>query len=98
MKSGFLHLKKRMENERPKTYFETPAIDDVMIDPETGIASPLEVDCELDEPRWSVVSFDKVEAGGLTYAQASVLMNELDSRGVAGLCTVTDDAAAGLPR
>lgn len=98
MKSGFLHLKKRMENERPKNYFDPHGIADVMIDPETGNASPLESDCELDEPRWSVLSFEKQEAGGLTYAQASALMDELDSHGVAGLCTVTDEAAARLPR
>ncbi len=94
MKSGFLHLKKRMENEGPQNYFETTAIRDVMIDPETGDVSPFEFACELDEPRWSVVSFDKLEAGGLTYAQAFALMNELNLHGVAGLCTVTDEAAS----
>ena len=97
MKSGFLHLKNRMENERPNNYFESHSIADAGVDPETGNASPLGFDCELDEPSWSVVSFDKHEAGGLTYAQASALMKELDSRGVAGLCTVTDEAATRLP-
>ncbi len=94
MRSGFLHLKKKVENERPKNFFEITAIRDVMIDPETGRVSPFEYDCELDEPRWSVVSFDKIEAGGLTYAQASALMNELNFQGVSGLCTVTDEAAS----
>lgn len=54
------------------------------------------VKCELDEPSWSVVSFDKCEANGLTYAQAAVLMAELDFHGVAGLCIVTDEAAANV--
>ena len=96
MKSGFLHLKKRMENEGPKNYFDTPTVADVMINPETGTASPLDFDCELDEPRWSVVSFEKLEAGGLTYAQASALRTELDDRGIAGLCIVSDEATSRL--
>ncbi len=52
-----------------------------------------EYESELDERRWSVVSFDKREAASLTYAQASAFMAELDLRKVAGLCIVTDDAA-----
>ncbi len=96
MKSGFLHLKKKMENERPENYFETHAIQDVMIDPETGDILPLECDCELDEPCWAVVSFDKIEAGGLVHAQASELINELDSQGVTGLCIITDEAASRM--
>lgn len=51
---------------------------------------------ELDEPRWSVVSFDKHEAGGLTYSEAMKLMADLDSDGVSGLCIVTDRAAARI--
>lgn len=47
---------------------------------------------ELDEKRWSVVSFDRREAGSLTYAQAVRSMSELDQNGVAGLCIVTDEA------
>ena len=52
-----------------------------------------ECESELDEPRWAVVSFDKSEAASLTYEEASDLMAELDSKGVAGLCIVTNDAA-----
>jgi len=55
-----------------------------------------ETSCELDEPRWSVVSFDRREGAGLTYVQAIELLNELDSRKVAGLCIVTDRAAARM--
>ncbi len=98
MKSGFLHLKKKVENERPENYFETHDIQDVMLDPQTGVVLPLEFDCELDEPRWSVVSFDKMEAGGLSYTQASALMRELDSHGVTGLCVITDEAASRMRR
>jgi hypothetical protein len=49
---------------------------------------------ELDLPQWSVVSFDKCEAAGLTYDAASNLMSEKDTAGVYGLCIVTDEAAA----
>jgi hypothetical protein len=48
---------------------------------------------ELDQPYWAVVSFDQVEATGLTYPEAAEKMRELDENDVAGLCIVTDDAA-----
>ena len=51
---------------------------------------------ELDQPHWAVVSFEQVEATGLTYTQADKKMRELDARGVAGLCIVTDDAASRI--
>lgn len=53
---------------------------------------------ELDEPRWSVVSFYKHEAGGLTYPAAMKVLANLDSDEVAGLCIVTDEAAARISR
>lgn len=51
---------------------------------------------ELLSKRWSVVSFDKCEASGLNYAEAIQQMAELDQKHVAGLCIVTDEAAARL--
>jgi len=51
------------------------------------------VDSELDLPQWSVVSFDKCEASGLTYTSAAKLMSEKEAAGVYGLCIVTDEAA-----
>lgn len=51
---------------------------------------------ELLSERWSVVSFDKCEASGLTYAVAIQRMAELDKRRIAGLCIVTDEAAARI--
>jgi len=51
---------------------------------------------ELSEPRWSVVSFDKREAGGLTYPEAEAKMDELLARNVYGLCIVTDEAASNV--
>ena len=93
MKSGFLHLRKKVENERLEDFFETG---NATIDPETESVSPVSLDCELDEPDWSVVSFDQLEAGGLTYKQAAELMKKLNSHGVSGLCIVTDGAASRI--
>ena len=52
-----------------------------------------DVPCELEQPIWSVVSFDKCEAAGLAYPAAVKLMAELEASGVYGLCIVTDAAA-----
>jgi hypothetical protein len=54
-----------------------------------------EVD-ELTKPVWSVVSFEKVEARGLIYDDAAATIDELDKRGIAGLCIVTDRVAGRL--
>jgi hypothetical protein len=51
---------------------------------------------ELEEPHWSVVSFEGLAASGLTYAQAFKIMAELDVEKIAGLCIVTNEAAAKL--
>ncbi|HKX84080.1 MAG TPA: hypothetical protein VJL58_07670 [Pyrinomonadaceae bacterium] len=51
---------------------------------------------ELDEPRWSVVSFEGLAAAGLTYSQAVHMMAELDAERIAGLCVITDEAARKL--
>ena len=51
---------------------------------------------ELEEPRWAVISFERRERSGLTYQQAARLLSELDSRRVAGLAVVTDEAAAKI--
>ena len=98
MKSGFLHLKKKVENEGQENYFKTPDARNAVIEQSQETGLPAASDCELDEPLWSVVSFDKMEAGGLTYAKAAGLINELDARGVTGLCIVTDEAAARMRR
>lgn len=55
---------------------------------------PVEIESsEIEEPAWAVVSFDRVEAGGLTHDEAVRLMAELDRAGVAGLCVITESAA-----
>jgi hypothetical protein len=49
---------------------------------------------ELDAQVWSVVSFEKCEASGLSHSEAVKKLAELDAQKVSGLCIVTDDAAA----
>lgn len=48
---------------------------------------------ELEARMWSVVSFERREASGLTYAEAVEKSAELERQKVAGLCIVTDEAA-----
>lgn len=49
---------------------------------------------ELDAPRWSVISFERSEGNALTYRDALRLMDDLERKGVAGLCVVSDETAA----
>jgi hypothetical protein len=49
---------------------------------------------ELEQPIWSVVSFERAEASGLTYAEAAKKLSELEQQKVSGLCIITDEAAA----
>ena len=43
---------------------------------------------ELSEARWSVISFERCEADGLTYEQAIEKRGELERQKIAGLCRV----------
>ena len=49
---------------------------------------------ELNEPRWSVVSFEKRVAENLIYAEAVAELERLRARKMSGLCVITDDAAS----
>jgi hypothetical protein len=55
-----------------------------------------DVASELNEPRWSVVSFESVAVHGLTYADAKNWLEKLQKQDIAGLCVVTDEAAARI--
>lgn len=96
MKPGILHFKKKAEDERQLEEVKMDGADTAFAaeQPEDVELSPFE--SELNQPRWSLVSFERREAGGLTYLQASRLMSELDSHGIAGLCIITDEAASRL--
>lgn len=89
MKSGNVHLNKKVQNIVRENFY--------VVQPKSGALNlpgeSLPPASDLDNLRWSVVSFDKCEAGGLTYDRAESVMSELDSLGVTGLCIVTDEAA-----
>jgi hypothetical protein len=90
IRPGIMHSAKKAEREGLENFVGHEAAGTAR-----AVAEPAreEIESELNEPRWSVVSFDKCEAGGLTYRQAAALMAELDRCGINGLCVVTDDAA-----
>jgi len=88
MRSGILHLNKKVENERREDFFIVGRAGELDESEEA-----LDPASEHDEPCWSVISFDQREAGGMTYAAAAKLIAELDSHGVTGLCIITDDAS-----
>lgn len=48
---------------------------------------------ELGNNVWAVISFDRVESVNVDYDTAVAILNELNSKGVSGLCIVTADAA-----
>jgi len=48
---------------------------------------------ELNEPRWSVVTFEICAANGLTYDEAAKELKKLEAKKTSGLCIVTDEAA-----
>lgn len=62
----------------------------------TGHDAAREAQSELLSERWSVVSFDKCEASGLTYSEAVQRIAELDAQRIAGLCIVTNEAASRI--
>ncbi|HEX8397208.1 MAG TPA: hypothetical protein VF644_07270 [Pyrinomonadaceae bacterium] len=58
----------------------------------TPIEEPLPFPSEFDQPRWSVITFNECAASGLSYAEATRLVEQMQDE-VAGLCIVTDEAA-----
>ncbi len=53
---------------------------------------------ELNEARWSVVSFEKCVAKNLTYAAAEKKLAKLEAGKIAGLCIVSDETAARISK
>lgn len=74
-----------MAKKKTKSPDETPAVEE-------------NYKSELEQPIWSVVTFEKTAASGLTYAQAAEKLEKLKSEKVSGLCIVTDEAAARIPK
>jgi len=51
---------------------------------------------ELQEPQWSVISFESCAGSGFTYDEAVEKMAELAKKKIYGLCVVTDDSAGRI--
>ena len=64
---------------------------DLPMDEEKAAEASLD---ELDQPIWSVISFERCEAERLVYEEAFKKLEELETQRIAGLCIVTDAAAA----
>lgn len=62
------------------------------VDSHEGLSS------ELELPRWSVITYESVEASGLSYNKALRRIKKLDKKGISGLCIVSDEAAARVSK
>ncbi|MFL6373219.1 MAG: hypothetical protein ACJ73D_01000 [Pyrinomonadaceae bacterium] len=92
MRSGRAYLAKRVSAQQRIPY-GSRALEERELDrkeEEQRIYTP---HSELEKSQWSLVSFGGVEAGGLTYQQATRLMEALSESGIKGLCIITDVAA-----
>jgi hypothetical protein len=58
-----------------------------------NVAVPDNLPNELNEPRWSVVTFERSVANNLTYDKAAQELEKLHAKKIAGLCIITDEAA-----
>jgi len=58
-----------------------------------NVALPKSLLNELNESRWSVVTFERCAASNLTYGEAIREMEKLQTQKISGLCIVTDEAA-----
>jgi len=106
MRSGRAYLAKRppagrgtgFEQRELRVVFPpAPAVrEERDVEPEQILHTPPQIHTDLDENRWSVVSFNGVEAGGLTYDQAARLMDVLGENEIHGLCIITDAAALNI--
>lgn len=86
----------KSKNEEAEKSDETATAQDTEIAPAVDVASDEDFSSELNQPRWSVVSFEKVKLQSLTYAEASQKLKEYADEGISGLCIVTDEAAARI--
>lgn len=95
MRPGLLQINRKTEPVRRDELFDF--FDDEGSDAPPPEATPI-VLSELDRPQWSVVSFDRHEAGGLSYREGMALSRKLEAEGISGLCIVTDEAALRFRR
>ncbi|MEZ5427814.1 MAG: hypothetical protein R2747_16210 [Pyrinomonadaceae bacterium] len=86
-----------MSEEKKEDLKEVVTAQEEKVVPAEEAASEEDFSSELNEPRWSVVTFEKCVARGLTYDEAFQKMEELRKENLSGLCILTDEAAARIP-
>ncbi|MBA2440243.1 MAG: hypothetical protein H0V50_06165 [Thermoleophilaceae bacterium] len=82
-----------IENEENQKSDETATAQNTEVAPAVEAVSDEIFPSELNDPRWSVISFEKSEATYLTYDEAALKSRELATDGISGLCIVTNEAA-----
>ncbi len=82
-----------IENEENQKSDETATAQNIEIAPAVEAVSDENFPSELNEPRWSVISFEKCEATDLTYDKAARKLQKLAANNISGLCIVTNKAA-----
>ncbi len=82
-----------IENEENQKSDEAATAQNTEIAPAVEAVSDEFFPSELNDPRWSVISFEKSEATDLTYDEAAQKLQGLEMNGVFGLCVVTNEAA-----
>jgi hypothetical protein len=99
MRSGFAHLQKKLAVGQQNNFFAAQIAKEAFIESLSEFIEsdePEVIGCDIEQPIWSVVSFERVESSGLTYMQAAELIDKLETNNVAGLCIVTDAAASHI--
>lgn len=99
MRSGLPHLRKKLSPDTQDNFFAERIAKEAFIEALSDFITsdePEVIACDIDQATWSVVSFARVEACGLTYAQAAKLIDDLEANDVAGLCLITDSAASKI--
>ncbi len=81
----------KIESEENQKSDEAATAQNTEIAPAVEAVSDENSPSELNEPRWSVISFENCIAGNLTYNKAVQKLNELAANNISGLCIVTDE-------
>lgn len=86
----------KTKKEKSQKSDEAAAVQNTKIAPAAKAASDEDFSSELNELRWSVVSFEKLEAKNLTYDEAARKLKKFAAKKNSGLCIITDEAAARI--
>ncbi|MGI8642429.1 MAG: hypothetical protein ACR2MG_21070 [Pyrinomonadaceae bacterium] len=83
----------KTKKEKTQESDEAATAQNTEIAPAVEAVSDEDFPGELNQPRWSVVSFETCIANSLTYDEATQKLKGLAAKKVSGLCLITDEAA-----